>query len=206
MALNSAKRMHFALGFKVGGMRLFRCRVLPEVVTAPIDSDLSKPRNGGFMFPLGNPEKTASSVRAAFAHVLLVFGFGRASQIGPSVVSPIPVDMVNFMRRPFSGHVEPRKAVRLVRIPVEPYRTVFLNGLDCSGCGVGMNCIRHPNAPRKHTSLGIVMKNFAHALRGKIGLSHDAPVKRIGQRPVSVSSTCGLRHFNVCAGASDESL
>jgi hypothetical protein len=41
------------------------------------------------------------------------------------------------------------------------------------------------------------VNKLAQLLRGKIGLSHEVPFTRIGQRPVSVSSTCGLRHFSV---------
>jgi hypothetical protein len=51
------------------------------------------------------------------------------------------------------------------------------------------------NPPRKHSRFRVVVKQFAQALRGKIGLSHDAPQMLIGQRPGSVDALAGLCYF-----------
>lgn len=200
MPLNSAERVHFALGFKVSGMRLFWSCILPKVVAFPVDADLSKPRQRCSMFSFGNPKKPASAVGSTFAHVLLVFRFGCATQIGPSVVRSIPINVVNFVRRPFVSHVQPRKAMGFVGIAPNLDCSVPLNGFKSARHGVGVNRIGHSDAPRKNARFWIVMKKFAQTLRGKIGLSHDAVLSLIGQRPVSVSSTCGLRYFRLCAG------
>jgi hypothetical protein len=51
-------------------------------------------------------------------------------------------------------------------------------------------------SPRKNPGFRVVVKKFAQAFCGKIGLSHDAVLSLCGQRPGGASTPFGLRHFN----------
>lgn len=55
------------------------------------------------------------------------------------------------------------------------------------------------NQAGESSGVWVVIEKFAQACCAKIGLSHDAPCQRIGQKPRRVTSTPGLRHFNIGA-------
>lgn len=120
-------------------------------------------------------------------------------EIANSVVIWIAVDVVKKIFRRAACFKYPRKDVRPVGDALDPDKPVAPN-IDGPGNVASASVFTWLDFPSKNASLRIVVKKLAQTLRGKIGLSHDAPVKRIGQRPVSVSSTCGLRYFSVSVG------
>lgn len=125
--------------------------------------------------------------------VLMILAVGSQTQIFPTVIALIAVFVVNQVRRPVTGHVEPSESIGAVRPPVESDGPVAVIAHTAS-CVPGL-MIAAPSAPRERASLGIVMKKFAQALRGKIVRSHEALPLLIGQRPACVDSTCGPRYF-----------
>ncbi len=127
--------------------------------------------------------------------VLAVDGLSYVSQLANSIVSGFAVDVVNLPGGPNAMHIQPCKAMRSIAPAVNHDDRVAV--CDTASTPSWLCRPSSKNAPSKYASFGVVVKKLAQALRGKIGLSHDAPVKRIGQRPVSVSSTCGLRYFSV---------
>jgi len=147
-------------------------------------------------------KKTALAVWSGRSLILQVLRPCNATQVAQSVIGPIPVDVVNITGRDNAIGVEPRKPVSTIRFMVYSDYPV----------SVGVrNASLLENTPqealKKHASLWVVVKQFAQACCGKIGLSHDvSPVKKlIGQKPARVISTGGLRHFitRACSGPAE---
>lgn len=132
--------------------------------------------------------------------VLSVFCFCRQPQVTNSVVIPDAVDVVNALRGEHSEHVQPSQPMlRIVKLPIYKNRSVpFVSFRASAKTGASVVGAYGLFNPCKYTSFRIVIKDFAQALCGKIGLSHAvSPVKKwFGQKPQSVSALLGLRHFN----------
>jgi hypothetical protein len=155
-------------------------------------------------FPFAvNPVPTDSKV-SAFAVssggnlVLHVLRPSRWAKIAYSVVGPVSVDVVGVVLRKFAMHVHPRKPVGVVNDFVQTDAQV-------AALHVPRNRSKNHALPRfgmgEYSGVGVVVKKLAQTLRGKIGLSHDALLMLIGQRPACVGSTCGLRYFNAKVAA-----
>lgn len=114
-------------------------------------------------------------------------------QVFQPVVSFYPVDVVDLHERPAPMHMEPSQPVRKVHTPIKGNAQIpFVMHRPRSGSSP-----RAGACPSKNASIGVVVEKFAQALRGKIGLSHDAPRKRIGQRPTGVSRTAWASSFSI---------
>ena len=143
-----------------------------------------------------NAAQLQFAIRLREGLILVVQRVRNGAQVAYSVVRLAPVDVVNFTRRPFAINVQPRQTVRKEARPINADVDVSIRCVESPGDR--SSCSPAPSSFVGEVSrIGVVVKNFAQTLRGKIGLSHDAPIMLIGQRPVSVSSTCGLRYFSV---------
>jgi hypothetical protein len=71
-----------------------------------------------------------------------------------------------------------------------PIADIFKPGV-CSGLPSGPSLC--PTG--KRAGVWVVVEKFTQTLCGKIGLSHDALLMLIGQKPGSVSALAGLLHF-----------
>jgi hypothetical protein len=111
-----------------------------------------------------------------------------------SVVAWVAVDVVNALPRKSAVAVKPGKAMSPMNIPVNAYLTPA-EWMDCAGDHPDSDSVRRDFTPRKNAGLWIVVKKFAQTLRGKIGLSHEALLLLIGQRPDRVASACPASLF-----------
>ena len=132
--------------------------------------------------------------------ILAIFKIMRFTKIAYSVVISIAVYVIQKLIRPLPVKIKPRESVPHVistvymDVPISvgdvqrPGNAVFSYS-STSACDVG-----------KNPGVRVVVEKFAQTLCGKIGLSHDALLMLIGQRPGSVSALSGLRYFSViCA-------
>lgn len=125
---------------------------------------------------------------------MILFTGGRAKVV-PSIVLAILIAVINLSLRVFTRHVEVRESMSrpfdLVNLdqPVAVRREV---PGDVSSRGPGS---ADAHAPVENSGLRVIGKNFAQALRGKIGGSHEALLLLIGQRPAGVSSTARASSF-----------
>ena len=193
--LQRIERMKFALRSNIRGMGLIWAFKKPEVMFRPVNANSGLPFACARM-PIG-AKNTRLSARVGRFPVLHVFRFGCLSQICKRIVGSIRIDVVDLKRRPFSGHVEPRKPVSWINVSVDHYHSVAI-----AWASSRVSCFDAADAvlaPRKHASLRIVVEKFAQTLRGKIGLSHAVvPLKQwFGQRPASADNASGLRYFSV---------
>lgn len=145
---------------------------------------------------VANAEKPGFVVFRRAALVLRIYLNADAAQIRKSVVSFISVNMVNHPSRPRPEDVQGGESMRKVVRPGNADSYVFPRRRVTPGHIAYSNLVRSLIGPHKDASVLVVVEKFAQTLRGKICLSHDAPSKRIGQRPACVSSTCGLRYFS----------
>ena len=175
--------------FDVGCVSKLWCFECPKFVLDSVDAD-SRP----ITRPVpANPKKSKFVIDLRFALILHVDRVRHISEILNSVVSRVAIKVVNVFR-PFSIDIQPSETVRAV------WNLAYLNLLVlfrcAAACRLPGSYAALRNDPSKRAGFWAVVEKFAQTLRGKIGVSHDAPSKRIGQRPACVSSTCGLRYFS----------
>lgn len=90
---------------------------------------------------------------------------GRA-KVTPAVIELISVDMIDFMIRPRSRHVQKRKSMFVVSNTVDTNLPVAV-GVKTAGPFAYRNVITKTSDPGKNASTRIVVENFAKALSGQ---------------------------------------
>lgn len=180
MLLQSATRVVDALRIYVRSMRLFWSRIKPNMHVYRSDFYLRSPF--AHRCVPSYPKKPAAFVVAPGDALVLGVGWRRrASEICNSVVGFIAVDVVCHLARPLSVHVKPSKPMGGVSLAVNA------NDNIASLCCLAGNFSNAESLPLgdadKNSSIRIVVKQLAQSLRGKIGLSHEAVLSLIGQRP-----------------------
>ena len=134
----------------------------------------------------------------ADSNVLAVYGVCQVPQIHPPVIRSVAVNVIDLVLRPFASHVKPSQTVGAVnRIPRANKDVARCSQTSGHVAGIYAALFAGIWEPSKYPGFRVVMQDVAHLLRGKIGLSHDALLMLIGQRPARVDSACGLRYFNV---------
>lgn len=175
-----------SLGFNVCGVRFFWRAKTAKVMKFPIGFQFCSPAISQFVEM--NTEKTTCVIGAWAPLVMRIDRWISKSKIDESVVGAVAVDVVKNAGRPFAGHVKPRKTMRKESRPVYADDDVstrcHASDRASSVASVSADC----NAPHEHTHRWVVIKQFAQSLRGKIGFSHDALQKLIGQRPAAIHS------------------
>lgn len=128
------------------------------------------------------------------APVLAIDGWRYVSKVFDSVVCFVPVYVINVHCWPRSIHIEPRKPMAKVGAPIKPDDYISIPPEVASNVARFFVALAR-SAPEKLARGLVVIKKFAQALRGKIGLSHDAVLSQIGQRLTCVRAHGGLRYF-----------
>jgi len=190
MNLNRASRVARSLCGQVGRVRRFLRGEDPKVVVNAFNVNSCNPSG----FALGDAHQSMLAVEMRAALVLLVYCLRNIAQVSYRIVSGVTVLMVDLSIRPNATHVQPRKAVRPVVMTSNADLDVTA-AVAASGARL-VASLASWIAPAKYAGIWIVVKKLAQTLRGKIGLSHDAVLSLIGQRPARVDSTGGLRYFS----------
>ena len=195
--LNGACAVKLSLCIEVGLVRKFLGCIYAKVVFFAACPDLRLPA----IVPSADAKEPRQVTDGCMALILRVSRACHHPQIYHSVVVPIAVYVVNLVFRPSSMQMKPYKSVRKMQPAIDLYLPVAVRVVSASGIANAYALM--PSAPSKHPSLWVVVKQFAQARCGKIGLSHDTVPSLIGQRPACVDSTGGLRHFTTqaCSGA-----
>lgn len=193
MKSKRAERMIFTLRLNVG-----KVRRLWRVEGAKVNV-LSIDPNGRLPLPrakLFHAQQPAGVTNSRLTLVLAVLRRACVSQVRNPVVVGDAVDMVDITFGPLTVHIKPSEPVFCV--PLADHPDTAVAALDVfPPCPVSrLNFGRLGQQPRKYSSFWFVVEQGAKKLCGKIGSSHDALLKLIGQRPGSASTLAGLRHFN----------
>lgn len=150
------------------------------------------------LFSIFQPSNTSKSsyVFGARWLVFSILFYGGSAKVIPVIFGAFAVFMVDDMGRPGASHIEPREAMPAKSLSVNLDLNVrILSCFDGSCNGANSHSVGGGHNPSKQPRLGIVVKDFAQSLRGKIGLSHDALQLLIGQRPAGVDSTARASSF-----------
>lgn len=189
-------RMQPAFSRKINLMRLLGRFKSSEGDPFMVSSDSCRP--SAAVFVLLDSKKTGFVMASSHSDVLLVDASGRFPKIGPCVVGSFAINMVNAVAGPFAGHVKPCKAVCVIETGAKANLNITTH-INRASAHVGFTPA-HPAPgtwyPNKIPRLWVILEVVAQTLCGKIGLIHEAPFQRIGQRPVRVTSASGLRYFN----------
>jgi len=193
-ALDCAPWVQPALSLNVGGVSFFgrskaaKMQCLAHVLYACRPLFLDRVVRGSY--------ESRGANRCSRSEVLHI-GLGRnIPKVCNSVIGRVPIHMVNVLFRPLAERVKPSQPVAVVPYSINPNYAVSV----AVGAASHFPCVRPEaklNAPCESATVGVVVKNFAQSLRGKIGLSHDAVLSQIGQRLAGVSAHGGLRYFNL---------
>jgi hypothetical protein len=195
--LNSATRVQAALSLKVGLMGLLGGSVHTKPLAHPISKNARRPS----IFMWANPKQSArkiAGVRGAL--VLRILGSRDIAKIDQAVVGSNSIDVVDLAHRPRGVMIKPSQPVLQVRGAIYANPSVSTRRRS-TGSNSSRQVFSWLPSPSKAPILWVVVEKFAQTLRGKIGLSHDAVLSLIGQRPRSVCALSGLRHFNAGVAA-----
>lgn len=164
--LNGATRMKSSLCFQVSGMSKLR-RVKQSKIgvfaTRPTDPCLPA------FSAAAHAKQSAFVVHASNPLILLIDACRYDSQVCKSIVSSLPVDVVDLSDRPFSVDVQPSKAMVQIASAVNLRLQVPI-AIGASG-NSSSSCSSSGENPLKNTSIGIVGKKPAQAIL----IDHVAP-------------------------------
>lgn len=190
-SLYSASIMSLSLRRKIGGMgKLWR------VERSKIVKNLADSYVCVVLVPIFcNAHDSKFVVGMSLPSIFHVASEGHVAEIGNPVVALDSVDVVDHLNRKSSMNIQPSKAMSLKSIVGDFYYAIPSGIYVSSGNDACISASRAARNPSKNSGFWIVMKKFAQAFCGKIGVSHDAVLSLIGQRPARVDSTCWPRHF-----------
>lgn len=189
MTLQHSERMIQPLRREVCGMGIRFGLVVAEEDLAPVDCDVRPPFAVGLVPTCA--QEAASPQGSSL--VLQVLALGCLAEIRESVIRRVTRNVVQAGRRPSPVNVQPSQTVRFVQTAIDADSDV------AASIFVARNGFRLPTTgrykPRERPGDGVVLKQFAQACCGKIGGSHDALQKLIGQMPASVFTTARASAF-----------
>lgn len=139
----------------------------------------------------------AGAIASRPALVLAILGGGGVAQIRNPVVVTNTVNVVDVPSRPSLVNVEPSKSVLGVAFSGNPNTAIPTLVVSVAGPFPGQLEVPSIHKPSEYAGILVVVKKCAQFFCANISLSHDAPYQRIGQKPRRVTSTPGLRHFNM---------
>jgi hypothetical protein len=177
------------LGGKVSGAGFFRSGKIAQGNHFPINLDSGSPFSAICIDP-HEPRLAPSLVS-----VLNISSSADNSKVVDAVVTPNAVDVVNFTIGPDAVNVQPCNSAQAVTDVINFCSDISVAVIASSNVA-NVNGIDRALAPRKNPGFWVVVEKFAQTFCGKIGLSHDAVLSLIGQRPRGVSALSGLCHFN----------
>lgn len=127
----------------------------------------------------------AACVIGAYRHVFAVLLIGCRAQIRPSVIGTAPINVVNLRVGPASGHIKPSEPVRKIVLVLDRNGAIprTLHDEASNRSSVVSGFLPKIYKACKDASMRIIREKFAQKFCGKIGFSHDALQRLIGQRP-----------------------
>ncbi len=152
--------MNFYSPLSVGRVRLFGREVGSEIV---IFTPSKKPRrisHSALRHVRLNPLQSCRIFVGAICSVLTRV---RLSQIFPAVVGSNSIFVVRILWPP-PGHVEPRKAVSKVRLPIKSHVDIAIS-LDTS-CDLSRRSMRRWNSAAQKSILGIIGQSGSNSICG----------------------------------------
>lgn len=135
----------------------------------------------------GNTERAVSIVGSTLPDVLYVLALRNITQVCNSIVAWVSVNVVNAKFRPFAIDVKPRNAMLFDFLAANSNVSVSVFA-NVSSNVANIDPVGRSDLAREYAGQWIIMKKFAQAFCGKIGLSHDAPYQQIGQRSGSAET------------------
>ena len=203
MKLNRTGAMQSAFSLKIGSMGEFWRNKVTNKNNAPININCSSVRllHNVLAFPFVNSKNACSAIASCGSLVLHISPVGNLTKIFNPVIGTLAINVVKKTIREHAVDVQPCQPMGLVRdginVDVDVPVVIQVTSRTASQCHAATD------APIENTSVLVVMKQlFESFLReGRIIGSHAVvPFKQwFGQRPARVTSTGGLRHFNMGA-------
>jgi hypothetical protein len=194
MGLDSTPDMKPALRLNVGGVGFFGRIEHAKVDALPVNAYIGKPLVADVV-PVSANKVCRALIRARPSFVLRVLSFRDIPQIAKPVVGAVVVNVVNIPRWVFAVHKQPHKAVGRVALTVNSDEHIPV-GIDAASNAAARCAFAAIHKPCELAGIRVIAEKFAQALRGKIGLSHEALQLLIGQRLGSVDALAGPRYFS----------
>jgi len=190
------------LGGKVGSVGLVWRLEIAEMLPTTVQANRSIERASQFGTLEVNAKRQSTLLAAQWLpNVLRVHCPINRAQVVPSVVQLHPVYMVNLIGWPFACHVQDCQAMGPVSMPHDGDSPVSHFASTASGLAsvarvpdssASPVSIKHRNwavSPGEMAGGRGVVQQVPKLRSSKIGLSHEAVLSLIGQRPARVGST-----------------
>lgn len=182
--LDGGPGVKFPLCLNVDGVSKLGAFEVPEIGPLAVGLDASGPC---VAIVLRDTKQPARVYGHGSSHVLRVDDWRNVSQIADPIVVAHAIDMVELLKRPLAENVQPNESVNGVVVPINRALPI---PLTTWAPGDGPDAVfAHALAPPDFSRVGAVRDEFAQARGSKIGSSHDALQKLIGQRSAGVDST-----------------
>lgn len=153
--------------------------------------------NAGSVYPGFCRHVNATYASGGFTiwFVLSILRVRSLPKIANSVVRPVAVYMVNLVFRPLSVNVKPRQSMLISRTPVNAYGSIPKRFVVMTSAASFWWTPFAAGFPYEDSTVLVIGKDFLKTVCGKMRRSHDAPVKRIGQRPGGIASAVSASPF-----------
>lgn len=144
-------------------------------------------------FPLvsADAKKADFVIGTWFALIFTVYSLVNVANIAEPIVAPEAVDVIDCFR-PLACDIEPSQAMGqvLLRGSCDPEVTGVVAEANREICAITRPMLLCGSSQsEKESCLGIIVKNLAQSLRGKIDSSHEALLKLIGRGSAGVPRT-----------------
>lgn len=154
-------------GFGVGCRRVFGTIKIAQMVAVSASLYV---RDKAFASLIKMYAFVSARIVALKATVALVFGRLRETQIAPPVVGAVQIFVVDLVRGPVAGHVEPRQPVRHEINAVDcDFDSVDDRALNPTGL-LTLPSLPSRYSPSKVTRFEVVSQYFAQSVMGEIGV------------------------------------
>lgn len=163
--------------FQICLMRFFWCGKQTQSNDNVVIFDFCHP----LMVFLSNAGKTAFVIFAA--PILGVFGVSSFTKIAKSVVCTITIYVVNLIRRPILGNIQPCQSVRRVQHVVQSYG--YISVFHATARNISSSATPPRQVPSKNTSARLVVNQGKEARMGDSCILHgfDYINKAVGCQP-----------------------
>jgi len=180
--------MQLSFGSEVSDVSFFRGDENSKINRLSIDSNLRAK-----FLPMSKSTKKSRAVFSRSMSVLHIYQRRGFTQVGKAIVVTDPIDVIELLPRPRTGHPCPCKA--MCQVMATGNSDVVISVVDLSGDFPYPVSPARADTPLEDPGFGIVCEQFANAVNGYNVFSHDATAFADWSEPASRHKRMSARLF-----------
>jgi len=168
MNLQRVVAMDGSFFFKINLLRLFWRFECAQISLLAVYSDIGRKARSIF----GHAKNSSLATFACLLLILQILTFCRITKIGPLVIAANAINMVNFVKWPFAGHIKPGETMSAIKHLVNFYSYITIINTARSHSNFGIRAAS--DKAIKVPGFGVIAKNLFKSLRCqcKIAIAH----------------------------------